>query len=225
MSASPWEPILVHADGPVAVVLLPAGAPWPAAAVAAHYPVLVEVADLAEAQAAVAADEPSTFVMVHCLLGDGGSPIWAGAGTPLTGMLTPAGLVARPAAVIAGARILITGDVSDALAAGLAAAGATVTTGAGPADAQGVIMLDALAGSAEPEALETVRRTVESGARWVLAAGRPGGRTDVLADLFRTVAQDHPGVTARYLAIGEGIDVAAAVLRELAGTTAVGTLS
>ncbi|MEV6343810.1 SDR family NAD(P)-dependent oxidoreductase [Actinoplanes sp. NPDC051851] len=127
---------------------------------------------------------------------------------------------------VSGAHFLITGasPVGGRLTELLAEAGASsavATFGDDPAHADGVILLDGLLPDGAPilpDAFGFLRTALTGGARWVVAAGRPGDPTDGLRGLFRTVAREYPAITARYVEIDPDVpadDIAAIVLREL----------
>jgi NAD(P)-dependent dehydrogenase (short-subunit alcohol dehydrogenase family) len=82
-----------------------------------------------------------------------------------------------------------------------------------------VVLLDGLLDAPAPllpQAFAFLRKALAGRPRWVLAAGRPGERTDGLGGLFRTVAREYPETVVRYLEVESGVEVAPAVLRELA---------
>ncbi|HEY0535265.1 MAG TPA: SDR family NAD(P)-dependent oxidoreductase, partial [Actinoplanes sp.] len=127
-------------------------------------------------------------------------------------------------AALEGARFLITGGAPEtpALAELLArrgAAGVTASLDDDPSAADGVVLLDGLLDAPAPllpQAFAFLRKALAGRPRWVLAAGRPGERTDGLGGLFRTVAREYPETVVRYLEVESGVEVAPAVLRELA---------
>jgi hypothetical protein len=132
-----------------------------------------------------------------------------------------------PTPEIAGARFLVTGGgpVADLLVGLLARAGAAVTDDLD--DADGTLVLDGLADGETspllPGLFGFVQRALATGPRWLIAAGPESGgpRTDGLAGLMLTIAQEYPGLHVRYVRVpGDAEpDVAArAVFEELAET-------
>ncbi|GLY00746.1 type I polyketide synthase [Actinoplanes sp. NBRC 101535] len=119
----------------------------------------------------------------------------------------PAGTTGAPAD-LTGTTFLVTGGTGALapLTQALADAGATGSTATfddDPGDADGVILLDGLLTTGTPmlpDAFPLLRAALTSGkVRWLIAAGRPGERTDGLRGLFRTIAREYPGVVARYV--------------------------
>jgi acyl transferase domain-containing protein/NAD(P)H-dependent flavin oxidoreductase YrpB (nitropropane dioxygenase family)/NADP-dependent 3-hydroxy acid dehydrogenase YdfG/acyl carrier protein len=144
---------------------------------------------------------------------------------PESGGIAPQRLVSRlqPAAAgegevrLNGARFLVSGELTAELTALLDEAGAEVVTGG---DAQGLILLDGLDDGPAllPDLFGQIRQSLAAGVRWVVAAGRPGERTDGMPGLFRTIAREYPEVTARYVEFRAETDIPAAVRRELVET-------
>ncbi|GGK83885.1 type I polyketide synthase [Mangrovihabitans endophyticus] len=141
----------------------------------------------------------------------------------------PAAPSAGPAPELADATFLITGGAAAGagLAELLAEAGARGMNGApthaDPVGMDGVLMLDGLTdgGPLLPDAFAFVKKALAAGPRWLLAAGPLDGgpRTDGMPGLFRTLAREYPQVTVRWVAIGEGVDAAGALVEELREAT------
>ncbi|WP_345135528.1 SDR family NAD(P)-dependent oxidoreductase, partial [Dactylosporangium darangshiense] len=128
----------------------------------------------------------------------------------------------RPATALAGATLVVTGrgPAADSVAELLRRHGATVRAGTlaepGPLDgADGLILLEALAGSPEgsapllPGAFGLIKQVLAGRPRYVLAAAdaNAGACTDGLRGLMRTVAREYPSTAAR-LAIVDGTEPA-----------------
>jgi NAD(P)-dependent dehydrogenase (short-subunit alcohol dehydrogenase family) len=126
------------------------------------------------------------------------------------------------------------GDAGDSLAVVAAEASVGSAAAGGPAagdlaagllaGVDGVVLLDGLdEGGAPllPGAFPFLRAALTGGVRWLIAAGRPGPRTDGMRGLLRTIAREYPQVTARYLEVGADVadaGVAPLILAELGET-------
>jgi len=119
----------------------------------------------------------------------------------------------RPAALLAGATLVVTGAGPAAvrLADLLRRHQATVRTGTatepGSLDgAAGLVLLDGLTGGAEPllpGAFGLIKQALTSGMRWVVAVvdRKAGVAGDGLRGLFRTIVREYPSTTARLVLV------------------------
>jgi NAD(P)-dependent dehydrogenase (short-subunit alcohol dehydrogenase family)/acyl carrier protein len=113
---------------------------------------------------------------------------------------------------LAGAKFLITGDtpVATRMVELLREHGATARTGTVDmeqtplADIDGLVLLDGLVPaqtSLLPEAFSLIKETLRVGPRWLLAAASSGERADGFRGLFRTIGQEYPQTTARFVRV------------------------
>ncbi|MFI9639308.1 SDR family NAD(P)-dependent oxidoreductase, partial [Micromonospora sp. NPDC051925] len=118
-----------------------------------------------------------------------------------------------PSTVLTGLRFLITGGgpVGAYLAELLGAYGAGGQLGVLDSEQadqgfDGVLVLDGLTNLDEPllpDVFPLLQRALAAGPRWLLAAGAQDvtGAADGMPGLFRTIAREYPGLTARFVAV------------------------
>ncbi|MEV4831356.1 SDR family NAD(P)-dependent oxidoreductase [Micromonospora sp. NPDC049257] len=126
---------------------------------------------------------------------------------------TQAGQQLDPATTLTGMRFLITGGgpVGAYLAELLGAHGAGGQLGVLDSEQadqgfDGVLVLDGLTNLDEPllpDVFPLLQRALAAGPRWLLAAGAQDvtGAADGMPGLFRTIAREYPGLTARFVAV------------------------
>lgn len=126
----------------------------------------------------------------------------------------------EPTTTLAGATFVITGDtpVAEQLAEQLGGCGASVRVAtrtdapACAAGADGLILLDGLAGTGAPllpEIFPLIKETLAARPRWLLAAADPAAvHADGLRGLFRAIGREHPLLTARLVVTASSQDPA-----------------